>query len=265
MDEQYIQKKVKGVADICFLLDATGSMQTCIDNLKANIQVFIDKLTTPDANGGTVLKDWRICIWGYRDFEYDSQNDAYDGVSKDNNHLVANPFTRDANEVKRQLAGLRAIGGGDEPESLLDALYVLVSKGNTAKGAAEDPCKWRYRSEAARCIIVFTDATFHPSMSALSGAPGGRVEDVRNLLQQERVRLSLFTPENAPHIEEDFSCYGELGATDKCVWETVSIPEGGTAVQAIKDLTANQDNFQRVLEQLGKTISQSGASDTEEL
>jgi len=265
MDEQYIQKKVKGVADICFLLDATGSMQSCIDNLKTNIQVFINKLTTPDANGGTVLKDWRICIWGYRDFEYDPQNDAYDGISKANNHLVINPFTRDADEVRRQLEGLIAKGGGDEPESLLDALYVLVSQGNTAKGVAEDPGKWRYRSEAARCVIVFTDATFHPIMSELSGAPGGTVEDVRNLLQQEKIRLSLFTPENADHIEEDFSCYGELGATDKCVLETVSIPVGSTAVQAIRDLTANQNHFQRVLEQLGKTISQSGANDTEEL
>jgi len=257
MDEHCIRKKLKGISDICFLLDATDSMQPCLDKIKANIQAIIDQLAIPDVNGSAVLKSWRICIWGYRDFEHDPQNDAYDGISKSNNHLLVHPFTRDANELKRQLDSVTAKGGGGGSESLLDALYVLVSKGNTAKGAAEDPRKWRYCNEACRHIVACTDAPFHPIMSQLSGAPGGTVEDVCNLLQRERIRLSLFTPENAPHIEEDFGCYGELCAIDKCVWETVPIPEGSTAAQAIKDLMADQNSFQQSLARIlsPRTIS----------
>jgi hypothetical protein len=32
--------KVKGIVDIVFLLDATGSMQPCIDAVKNNIAAF---------------------------------------------------------------------------------------------------------------------------------------------------------------------------------------------------------------------------------
>ena len=49
--------KVKGVVDICFLIDATGSMQPCIDDIKNNIKKFFTMLTTPDANGGVMIND----------------------------------------------------------------------------------------------------------------------------------------------------------------------------------------------------------------
>ena len=39
------QSKAKGVVDIVFLLDATGSMGPCIAALKTNIGLFIDSLT----------------------------------------------------------------------------------------------------------------------------------------------------------------------------------------------------------------------------
>ena len=39
--------KVKGVADILFLLDATGSMQSNIDAVKDNIGAFLDSLAAP--------------------------------------------------------------------------------------------------------------------------------------------------------------------------------------------------------------------------
>src|SRR5262249_62077712 len=53
------QPKVKGVADIVFLIDATGSMGPCISAVKQNIKTFVGTMTTPDPNGGAVVKDWR--------------------------------------------------------------------------------------------------------------------------------------------------------------------------------------------------------------
>ena len=46
------QPKVKGVVDIVFLLDITGSMEPCINAVKDNIQAFVATLTAKDANGG---------------------------------------------------------------------------------------------------------------------------------------------------------------------------------------------------------------------
>src|SRR5205823_10862629 len=62
--------KVKGVADIVFLLDATGSMGPCINAVKQNIKTFAQTFTTPTPNGPAVVKDWRAKVMGYRDLDY---------------------------------------------------------------------------------------------------------------------------------------------------------------------------------------------------
>ena len=240
--------KVKGVVDICFLIDATGSMQPCIDDIKANIRSFITMLTTPDSNGGVMINDWRACVCGYRDFKYDPQHG--------NEAMVMNPFTRDPAELEEQLAFLRAEGGGDEPESLLDGLYSVVSRGKTGKGAALENDKWRYASDAARCVIVFTDASFHPDMETV---PGGTIDDVIQLLQQERIRLSLFAPE--------MKCHYELSKLDKSVYEAIEYDETvkNDAVAKLRQFTSDQEHFLKVLEALAKSVSQSGMADIEVL
>lgn len=244
------RSKVKGVADICFLIDATGSMQPCIDDIKNNIQTFIDTLAKPDANGGVLLEDWRACVCGYRDFIYES--------SKGKEPLVMNPFTRDSEVLRRQLAELKAEGGGDEPESLLDALYAVVNRGKTGRGEAAQEDKWRYASDAARCIIVVTDASFHMNMATEGVAPGATLDDIVQLLQQERIRLSIFAPE--------MECHYMLSATDKCTYEAIEIPDPDAphaAVQALRAFTGDQSNFTETLEMLAKSVSQSAAADIE--
>ena len=117
------EKKVKGIADIVFLVDATGSMDTCITKLKENIAVFVDSLTGQDPNARQVLKEFRVKAVGYRDF-----------TDKDSPPFVDNPFVDSAAALKDQLAALNAEGGGDEPESLLDALYRVANMDETAPG-----------------------------------------------------------------------------------------------------------------------------------
>jgi hypothetical protein len=111
--------KTKGVADIVFLIDVTGSMAPIIDALRKNIEVFVDSLSSGDANNAAPVKDWRGKVVGYRDIEAAEA----EGLP----WIVDNPFVRDAGALKAQLATLQAAGGGDEPESLLDALYKVAS------------------------------------------------------------------------------------------------------------------------------------------
>lgn len=237
--------KVKGVCDIVFLIDATGSMQPCIDDIKNNIKLFFRTLEQADANGGAIVKDWRARVIGYRDPSVDG-TDWY----------VSNPFVKDAAAIEGQLDALRASGGGDEPEGLLDALYKVATWGNTDKAAQEvDPGKWRYRSDAARCVIVFTDASFC-ERTVIPEAPDLTWEDVANSAMQERLRISLFAPQ--------MDCYDNLSQIDKC--EYMAIPFDPSvkydAVMKLRDFTADVANFQKTLIQLAKTVSVSASVDT---
>ena len=222
----------KGVVDIVFLIDATGSMQPCINALKDNIFTFVKTLCEKDANKGSIVKDWRARVVGYRDYLCDSEK------------LVDNPFATTPEALRTQLDALVALGGGDEPESLLDGLLDVVNVGQSERNTQElDPRKWRYRSNAARCVIVFTDATFHPTTA--NGA--GKVEDVINALHSNRIILSIYAP--------DLSCHHELAAADKS--EYFPIPVSSSPQQALADFTADKANFQKVMESLAKSVSKS--------
>jgi len=228
--------KTKGVADIVFLIDVTGSMAPIIDALRKNIEVFIDSLSSGDANNAAPVKDWRGKVVGYRDAEHDRD------------WFQDHPFVRDAVALKAQLADLRAEGGADEPESLLDALYKVATMEASPKGAqGEDPQKWRYRSEAARVVVVFTDASFKETM-VIPEAKGGSLQDVANVVMANRIILSLFAP--------NFEGYDRLSQIDKSEWEVVEY-EGLSPQEALQKFTADAANFRTTLKQLAASVSKS--------
>jgi hypothetical protein len=228
--------KTKGVADIVFLIDVSGSMAPIIDALRKNIEVFIDSLSSGDANNAAPVKDWRGRVIGYSDAE------------ADRNWYFDNPFVRDAVALKAQLASLRAEGGGDEPESLLDALYKVATTEATPKGAqSEEPNKWRYRSEAARVVVVFTDASFKETLTTAE-AKGGGLQDVANVIMANRIILSLFAP--------NFEGYDRLSQIDKSEWEVVEY-EGLNAQEALQKFTSDPVNFRTTLKQLAASVSKS--------
>ena len=229
--------KTRGVADIVFLIDTSGSMAPVIDALRKNIEVFIDSLSAGDANNAPPVKDWRGKVVGYSDADHDGAAWFSDA-----------PFVRDAVALKAQLAALRAQGGGDEPESLLDALYKIATMESTPKGAqGEDAGKWRYRSDAARVVIVFTDASFKETMT-IPEAKGGALQDVANVVMANRIILSIFAP--------NFEVYDRLSQIDKSEWEVVEY-EGLSPQEALQKFTADQANFRTTLKQLAASVSKS--------
>jgi hypothetical protein len=237
------QTKAKGIVDIVFLLDVTGSMQPCIDALKENIASFIDFLTTKDANNSCPVKDWRAKAVGYRDFSCDKEP------------FVDNSFVRDPAALRSQLSTLTAVGGDDEPESALDAIYKVSTMGQTEKGAQEDPSKWRYRSSAARVVILFTDASCHETMS-LPEASGGGMQDVFNVIMANRIVLNIFAP--------DMPCYNELSKVQKSEYEAIPFDsaDGAGAQKALAAYTKDRDNFKQVLKALAASVSKSAEAET---
>jgi hypothetical protein len=232
--------KTKGVADLVFVVDVSGSMSTCIDALRKNIEAFIDSLSRGDGNNVAPIRDWRAKVVGYRDFD----SAETEGLP----WIVDNAFVRDVGALKSQLATLKAEGGGDEPESLLDTLFKVASMPATPKGSqTEDAQKWRYRSDAARVVIVFTDASFKETMS-IPEAKGGSLQDVANVVMANRIILSLFAP--------NFEGYDRLSQIDKSEWEVVEF-EGLTPQQALQKFTSDPVNFRTTLKQLAASVSRS--------
>lgn len=233
MSEESTPRKKSGVVDIVFLMDATGSMADCIDALKSNVKIFVDSMC--ERSQTNPVKEWRAKVVGFRDF------------LEDDVPLVDNPFVTNPEEIAAQLAVLEAEGGGDEPESLLDAIYHVANMEQTGKSAQQlEPDKWRYRSHAARVVIIFTDATYHPTTKA-----GGTVDDIAHVCTGNRLLLFIFAPE--------LDCYDELSSIDKSEYEAITVEPGEEPAEALARFTNEPTAFKRAMEQLGKSVSASAA------
>lgn len=117
--------------DLLFLMDATGSMDDEINKLKNSMADVADQIAAlperPDVRYGLVA---------YRD-----RGDAF----------VVRPydFTPNLRDFQRNLAALRADGGGDEPEALNAALHASLNE-----------LSWRHE-DTVRLIILVADAPPH--------------------------------------------------------------------------------------------------------
>lgn len=253
------QLKVKGVVDIVILLDVSGSMQECIDAVKGSISTFINGLAAKDANNESPIKDWRIKIAGYRDHQHDETT-----------WFVDNAFVRDVAAVQAQLSApnMRASGGGDEPESLLDALFKLAKMEQAGVQDAEDPNKWRARGTAARALVFFTDATFKVPMT-IPEAAGGGIHDVISALVANRIILCGFCPEWPGYLDlgsadrSEFDFFARISDTPALAGLGKPGDEGRAAmiaaVTALKTKASDATAFTKVMEQLAKSISKSAA------
>jgi Ca-activated chloride channel family protein len=120
-------------ADIVFVLDLTGSMQFAIDGIKLGIQTFATELEKSRI-------DARIGLIGFRDLEVDKEpvNPLFVMTVQEK------AFTKDYEAFKAEVGKLRANGGGDIPESSLQALAL----------AAKQP----FRPNASSVLLLITDA-----------------------------------------------------------------------------------------------------------
>jgi len=155
----------KGVADLAICIDCTGSMSNCIEGVKTHVQELLEGF---QANAEVKL-DWRVRLIEYRDLICGEP-------------VVEYPFTTDIEVFRSQVRKLEARGGGDEPESTLDAIFTALRS--------------EWRRSCNKCIVVFTDATTHPQMhsSTVEVGQARDVDEVINKIYETRARLFLFAP-----------------------------------------------------------------------
>lgn len=246
-----------GNLDVVFLIDATASMQYCIDAVKDNVFEFFQSLTNSNGNSPSPIKDWRAKIVGFRDYEED-------GPEK---WLVDNSFTRDVSEVKQQLSKLIANGGGDIPESLLDAICTVIDVGSSTVNE-ESPQKWRERHEAVRAIVAITDAPYKPYL-AVPKYVGACFSDIVTKCHSGRFLLSIIHPEglvvrdklygqeNTVEINGD-ALFARFGSIDK--YNDFPIHLGSDGRAPLNDFFNNKEKVKRLLQALGKTISKTATA-----
>jgi uncharacterized protein YegL len=224
--------KLRGVVDIIFLIDVSGSMAPAIEKLTKNIDFFIKNIDP------TKIKNYRVKIGSFSDLEVDSSNLAMnlDRPWRENPQITQslNLIKNDLNECKQLV--LDFYGGGDEPESSLDAIYRAIDL------FTEDPNKRK------RVIVLFTDASPKEIHSSTIDSDDTDREDKVQLLVQkilnERVYLFLYAP-----VADDYRYLSEH-SNERVTYEALN-EDGSNPVDALRKL-----DFSKVLETLGKSISQ---------
>ncbi|KAG1851098.1 hypothetical protein DFJ58DRAFT_729085 [Suillus subalutaceus] len=184
----FAEVTVKGAApppvvrrDIVFLLDATGSMQVYIEQVRDTIQSLCERLVaTGKWSGG----DLRFGLIAFRD--HPPQDSTY--ITRQY------PFDSNVLAVKANLANLQADGGGDGPEAQCDAFARVLNAG--------------WKDEATKVAILITDSPPHGIGEDEDGFPGGcplQNDPVRLVNRMARLGITLHVLACEPTMSMDFS------------------------------------------------------------
>lgn len=182
-------------AEIVYVIDGTGSMKNLLEAAKNNALGMHQRISEALKNKNGILKMLRIKVIVFRDIYVDSQP------------LVQSPdffsFPEEAEQFRRFIESIQASGGGDEPESGLEALHLAIKS------------NWRQNIGKMRhIIIVMTDASAHaldnpqravdPSFAYPTGMPESMDDlhlswmDRQGRLSMSAKRMALFTPNAYP-------------------------------------------------------------------
>jgi hypothetical protein len=174
--------------DIVFCIDVTGSMQPIIDAVKSNALRFYDDVQTNLTDKGKNVAQLRVRVLAFRDF-------AADGSAA----MQESPFFELPTEragFSDFVNGLIAEGGGDAPESGLEAVALAVNSPWTTTG-----------DRRRQVIVVWTDAPAQSlDASALPADLSARIpadfsgltdlwENEQGPMGSSSKRLILFAPD----------------------------------------------------------------------
>lgn len=119
--------------DVVFVVDTTGSMGGDLTSLRDQIGAFISELRESKT-------DFQIGVVTFKDRAQDPAE------TKEPRPIMfgGKEFTTDADALSREIGNLKADGGGDDPESGLDALEFATRR--------------PFRDGAARVLVLLSDA-----------------------------------------------------------------------------------------------------------
>jgi hypothetical protein len=187
---------LKYAVDIVLCVDATGSMGPTLANVKHSALAFPNRLAQEMASKGRGISSLRLKVIAFRDF-----GDCADDAIEESRFFVV-PGEMD--QFEQTVRALGPLGGGDEPESGLEALALAMTS------------SWEAGLDRRRHVIVlFTDASAHPlgdprQTSASTYPPTipssmdelfkqwGHGQSAGALMENSAKRLLIFAPETYP-------------------------------------------------------------------
>jgi hypothetical protein len=184
------QQGLKYDVDIVLCIDATGSMSPVIDMTKAHALRFYEDLQERMARKGKEFSQLRIRVIEFRDIFVDGEK----WLTASSFHELPAQTDAFANAIK----SIGVHGGGDEPESGLEAL-AMAMKSDWCSGA----------EKRRHVILVWTDASAHPLEKAVNASspllpkelPKGfdQLADFwEQHMNRQAKRLLLFAPDAYP-------------------------------------------------------------------
>jgi hypothetical protein len=149
------------IADVLFLMDTTGSMGGEIAQIQARLRDTIIPGLAAE------IADVRFAVARFDDFPVGSY-----GSSGDLPFQLVQPITSDVLATQSAVNSLSARGGGDGPESQVEALYQSATGAGISPWTPSASCPSGggypcFRPGATPIVLLFTDAEFH-------NGPGGR-------------------------------------------------------------------------------------------
>lgn len=138
--------------DIVFAIDATESMQPLIDKVKSLTLSFREELEKGLEENMRIIKNLRIKVIVFRDYYVD------DKFALEESRFFILP--EEKQDFYNFVSNIWAGGGGDEPESGLEALSLAMQS-----DFVQDGDKKRH------VIVLFTDASAHPLEQQKDGVP----------------------------------------------------------------------------------------------
>lgn len=173
-------KDLKGkYINLALVVDTTGSMSGIINSVRDTLKEFVNAITETKAT-------LRIALIDYRDIEEDGDSSTVLHQGSTYSIWFENS---NIDELKEQIDHLGADGGGDEPESVVDALGNLVK-----------PDIMTFNASAAKFAFLVTDASYKEGNN--HGIDG--MNELTQMLKEKDIATSVIT------MKSNYSYYREL-------------------------------------------------------
>ncbi len=210
--------------DIVFVIDATASMTPVIEMVKSFALSFHEKVVEGLKKVNRRINQLRVKVIAFRDYYCDGP------MAMQESDFFYLPEEND--EFRSFVSSIQAKGGGDIPESGLEALALAMSSDWVREGTSK-----------RHAIVLFTDAPAHPIEMQKDGIPEnypinmlqsfnefieawgfsqGRLDNPNNKFWMDKNarRLILFAPEEEP--------WKEIGEYfEQCVMKPIQFDQGG--------------------------------------
>ncbi|MEN8259650.1 MAG: vWA domain-containing protein [Pseudomonadota bacterium] len=206
-------QSISYLVDIVLCIDCTASMRPVIRDVKSQALQFHSKIIARMAEKEKKIDQLRMRVIAFKDFWADADP------------IVAMPdfidMASDSDSFDGFVQPLEARGGGDDPESALEALALAI----------HSPWQDAPQAKQRRIIVVWTDAPAHPLEKAVDAPPDnypenmpGNLDELTDAWEAMPVsgrRLLLYAPDVEP--------WNEIGST----WEqTIHYPsEAGKGLE----------------------------------